>query len=133
MAPAPNPGSYATVAAARLASIGLWRLFAVAAPQLGALVVMLQTETDLSSRTGFLLSWGILNCFWIALQIRGKEEWLDGITPCGSEGTIGLVLLLSKGARIDAVTSKGTNLLSLASQNGHNEIVKFLFDRGTAG
>ena len=73
------------------------------------------------------------NCFWIALQIRGKEEWLDGITPCGSEGTIGLVLLLSKGARIDAVTSKGTNSLDLVSQNGHDEIAKLLFDREIAG
>ena len=31
---------------------------------------MLQTETDFSSRTGFLLSWGILNFFWIALLRR---------------------------------------------------------------
>jgi hypothetical protein len=70
MAPAPNPGSAAAVAAARLASIGIWRLLAVAAPHLAALAVMLQTETDLGSRTGFLLSWGILNFFWIALLRR---------------------------------------------------------------
>ena len=31
---------------------------------------MLQTETDFSSRAGFLLSWGILNFFWIALLRR---------------------------------------------------------------
>ena len=53
-----------------LASIGIWRLLAVAAPHLAALAVMLQTETDFGSRTGFLLSWGILNFFWIALLRR---------------------------------------------------------------
>ena len=55
---------------AAIASVGVWRLLAVAAPQLAALAVMFQTETDLSSRTGFLLSWGILNFFWIALLRR---------------------------------------------------------------
>ena len=43
---------------------------AVAAPQLAAVALMLQTETDVSSRTGFLLSWGILNFFWITLLRR---------------------------------------------------------------
>jgi Sulfatase len=70
MAPAPNPGPSANLAVGSLASIGIWRLSAVAAPQLAALVVMLQTETDFGSRTGFLLSWGILNFFWIALLRR---------------------------------------------------------------
>src|ERR1700692_674804 len=67
MAPAPNPGPPVHVAAAGLASIGIWRLLSVAAPHLAALAVMLQTETDLGSRTGFVLAWGILNFFWIAL------------------------------------------------------------------
>ena len=31
---------------------------------------MLQSETDFASRTGFLLSWGMLNCFWIAALRR---------------------------------------------------------------
>src|SRR5665213_836230 len=70
MALAPIPGPSATTATGGLASVGLWRLLAVAAPQLAALAVMLQTETDLGSRTGFLLSWGILNSFWIALLRR---------------------------------------------------------------
>jgi hypothetical protein len=70
IAPAPNPGPSGDVAAAGVASIGIWRLLAVAAPQLAALAVMLQTETDFGSRTGFLLSWGILNFFWIALLRR---------------------------------------------------------------
>src|SRR6202166_2137451 len=70
MAPVPNPGPTATAAAAGIASVGIWRLLAVAAPQLAALVVMFQTETDLRSRAGFLLSWGILNFFWIALLRR---------------------------------------------------------------
>src|ERR1700722_34353 len=70
MAPAPNPGPPVHVAAAGPASIGIWRLLAVAAPHLAALAVMLQTETDLGSRTGFVLSWGILNFLWIALLRR---------------------------------------------------------------
>jgi hypothetical protein len=62
MSPAPNPGPSAAAAlAGGIAALGIWRLLAVAAPQLAAFVVMLQTETDFSSRTGFLLSWGILN------------------------------------------------------------------------
>src|SRR5450432_450161 len=71
MAPAPNPGPSAIAAAAAgLASVGIWRLLAVAAPHLGALAVMLQTETDFGSRVGFVLSWGILNFFWIAVLRR---------------------------------------------------------------
>src|SRR5450756_2752518 len=70
MAPAPNPGPTAHVVAAGIAAVGIWRLLAVAAPQLAALAVMLQTETDLGSRTGFVLSWGILNFFWITLLRR---------------------------------------------------------------
>ena len=70
MAPAPNPGPSAAAIAAGIASIGVWRLLAVAAPHLAALVIMFQTETDFGSRTGFLLSWGILNFFFIALLRR---------------------------------------------------------------
>src|ERR1700737_2304456 len=70
MAPAPNPGPSPAVVARGLASVGLWRLLAVAAPHLAALAVMLQTEADFGSRVGFLLSWGILNFFWIALLRR---------------------------------------------------------------
>src|SRR5258706_9117112 len=70
MAPAPNPGPSAAVATGGFASVGIWRLLAVAAPHLAALGVMLHTETDFGSRGGFLLSWGILNFFWIALLRR---------------------------------------------------------------
>src|SRR5580704_6158353 len=70
MAPAPNSGSLAAVIRGGIASLGIWRLLAVAAPHLAALAVMLQTETDFGSRVGFLLSWGILNFFWIALLRR---------------------------------------------------------------
>jgi hypothetical protein len=63
----PVPSTTARTAAA---PIGIWRLLAVAAPHLGALAVMLQTETDFSSRLGFVLSWGILNCFFLALLRR---------------------------------------------------------------
>src|SRR3954447_12990964 len=70
MAVAPNPGPSANAAAAGLASAGAWRLLAVATPHLAALTIMLQTETDLGSRVAFLLSWGVLNFFWIALLRR---------------------------------------------------------------
>src|SRR6266436_8157244 len=70
MAPAPNQGSSVTALAGGIAAIGVWRLLAVAAPHLAALAIMLQTETDFGSRMGFLLSWGILNFFWIALLRR---------------------------------------------------------------
>ena len=70
MATAPNPGPSPAVAASGIAAVGIWRLLAVAAPHLAALAIMFQTETDLSARTGFLLSWGILNFFWIALLRR---------------------------------------------------------------
>ena len=53
-----------------IAAIGIWRLLAVATPHLAALVIMVQTETDFGSRIGFLLSWGILNFFFIALLRR---------------------------------------------------------------
>src|SRR5258706_7507353 len=65
--PSPVPSTTAATAAT---PIGIWRVLAVAAPHVGALVVMLQTETDFSSRLGFVLAWGILNCFWITLLRR---------------------------------------------------------------
>src|ERR1700716_3457715 len=70
MAPAPNPGPSASVAAGGLASVGIWRLLAVAVPHLAAFAVMFQTETDFGAWIGFLLSWGILNFFFIALLRR---------------------------------------------------------------
>src|SRR3954463_6038250 len=70
MAPAPNPGPSATVVARGIAAIGMWRLLAVAMPHLAALVIMVRTETDLGSRGGFVLSWGILNFAFIALLRR---------------------------------------------------------------
>jgi hypothetical protein len=70
MARPPNSGPAATVAAAGVAAVGIWRRLAVAAPHLAALAVMFRTETDFAARAGFLLSWGILNFFWIALLRR---------------------------------------------------------------
>jgi phosphoglycerol transferase MdoB-like AlkP superfamily enzyme len=70
MAPPPNSSSSAAAVASGIAAIGIWRLLAVAAPHVGALVVMLQTETDFGARVGFLLAWGILNFLWIALLRR---------------------------------------------------------------
>src|ERR1700712_501079 len=70
MAPPPNSSSAAAAIASGIAAIGIWRLLAVAAPHVGAMAVMLQTETDFGARVGFLLAWGILNFFWIALLRR---------------------------------------------------------------
>jgi phosphoglycerol transferase MdoB-like AlkP superfamily enzyme len=70
MAPPPNSSSSVAAVASGIAAIGIWRLLAVAAPHIGALVVMLQTETDFGARVGFLLAWGILNFLWIALLRR---------------------------------------------------------------
>src|SRR3954454_5468054 len=70
MAPPPNSSSAIAAAASGLATFGIRRLLAVAAPHLGALAVMLQTETDFGSRLGFVLAWGILNFSWIALLRR---------------------------------------------------------------
>jgi hypothetical protein len=73
LAPIPGPPSGSpstTTASGSVASVGIWRLFAVAIPHLAASAVMLQTETDLGSRLCFVLCWGILNLFWITLLRR---------------------------------------------------------------
>src|SRR5881227_2196766 len=70
MASAPNPGPSATAVLASVAALGIWRLLAVAAPHLAALALMYETETDFGARLSFLLAWGILNFFWIALLRR---------------------------------------------------------------
>jgi hypothetical protein len=71
MAPPSNLGSSAAIAAARgVVAIGIWRLLAVAAPHAGAVALMLESEPDLDARIGFVLAWGILNFFWIALLRR---------------------------------------------------------------
>src|SRR3979411_918591 len=98
MAPAPNPGPgpSAAVTAGGIASVGIWRLLALVAPHLAALAVMLQTETDFGSRTGFLLSWGILNFFWIAL-FRGPA------LPGALSLTLVVVLILLSRLKHDIV------------------------------
>jgi phosphoglycerol transferase MdoB-like AlkP superfamily enzyme len=71
MAVPPNPGPSAIAVAARgLAAIGYWRLLAMAMPHLAGLVIMLRTESDLGSRIGFVVAWGILNFFFILLLRR---------------------------------------------------------------
>jgi hypothetical protein len=70
MAPAPNQGFSITAIAGGIAAIGIWRLLAVAAPQIAAFVIMVQTETDFGSRLCFLLSWGVLNFLFITLLRR---------------------------------------------------------------
>ena len=69
----------------------IWRLLAVASPHLAALALMLQTEADFSARAGFLLSWGILNFFWIGLLRRPA---LSGALSL----TLVVVLILCRGS-----------------------------------
>src|SRR5258706_4027518 len=70
MALAPDKGPPATASAVSVIPVGIWGLLGVAAPHLAALGVMLHTESDVGSGAGFLLAWGILNLFWIALLRR---------------------------------------------------------------
>ena len=70
MTSVPDPGPSTAVAASRLGARGIVRWFAIAAPQLAALALMYQTETDFSARLCFLLSWGLLNFVWLALLRR---------------------------------------------------------------
>jgi len=75
MASLPNPdlpglpdGPPVAPAAAARPGIRYW--LAPAAPHLAAALVMLQTETDATSRAGFMLSWGLINFLWIAALRR---------------------------------------------------------------
>ena len=70
MAIQPQPDSTATSTLTGLAAIGIGRCLAVAAPHLAAIGLMFATEVDFAARLGFVLSWGILNFFWIALLRR---------------------------------------------------------------
>ena len=65
-----NSTANAASIAAGVAAVGIWRLLAVAAPHLAALGLMFATEVDFPARLCFLLSWGSLNFFWIALLRR---------------------------------------------------------------
>jgi hypothetical protein len=65
----PNQGPTAAVSSPSLTSSSVAWL-SVAAPHVAALAVMLETETDFGSRLGFVLAWGILNCFWLMLLRR---------------------------------------------------------------
>jgi hypothetical protein len=57
-------------AASPLARLGFRRVALVAIPHLIALAIMVSTEFTLTAMTAFLLAWGILNFFWLALLRR---------------------------------------------------------------
>ena len=65
-----NSTAHATSIPVGVAAVGIWRLLAVAVPHLAALGLMFATEVDFPARLCFLLSWGVLNFFWIALLRR---------------------------------------------------------------
>src|ERR1700679_3050335 len=67
--PSNSPANAASIPTGVVA-VGIWRLLAVAAPHLAALGLMFATEVDFPARLFFLLSWGSLNFFWIALLRR---------------------------------------------------------------
>ena len=70
MAPAPNRGSAATALIAGVSAVGLLRWLALASPHVAALALMSTTEAAFGSRLCFLLTWGFINSFWIALVRR---------------------------------------------------------------
>src|ERR1700756_2660866 len=70
MAPAPNRGSAATALITGPSAVGLLRWLALASPHIAALALMFTTEADFGSRLRFLLTWGFLTSFWIALVGR---------------------------------------------------------------
>src|SRR5471030_3491524 len=45
-------------------------LFLIAALHIAALVIMAATELDLATKATFLLVWGLLNYFWLAVLRR---------------------------------------------------------------
>src|SRR5579863_5659985 len=57
-------------AAGLVARYGIRRLALVAAPHIIALAIMLATESHPVEIAAFLLAWGILNFFWLALTRR---------------------------------------------------------------
>jgi hypothetical protein len=68
--PSNSPPNATSAGAAGFAAVTLWQWLAVASPHLAAFGLMLATEVDFAACLGFLLSWGILNFFWIALLRR---------------------------------------------------------------
>ena len=57
MAPAPQQNSSVAALAGGLAAIGVWRLMAVAAPHLGALILMLMMALALSNDVARYAGW----------------------------------------------------------------------------
>jgi Sulfatase len=55
---------------AEVGRYGTWRVALVLALHAAALAVMVATEADLVSGLAFLLTWGLLNCLWLALLRR---------------------------------------------------------------
>ncbi len=53
-----------------IARYGVTRLALVAAFHLAALIIMMQTESGPVSAWTFLFTWGLLNCFWLAVLRR---------------------------------------------------------------
>ena len=57
-------------ATALVARHGVVPLAFIAALHLAALIIMFRYEVDLVAKVGFLLVWGVLNCFWLAVLRR---------------------------------------------------------------
>ena len=91
MAPlASVPSVSANAVATGLRERQAWRIALVAAPHLGALLLMAFTEADLVARTAFVLSWGALNAFWLVLLRR------PGLSGLLSLALFALLFILSR-------------------------------------
>jgi hypothetical protein len=73
-----------------VAQHGAWRVLMVAAIHAAALALLLWTEVDLIGRTLFLLAWGLVNFFWLALLRR------PALSALLSLAMIGLLVALSR-------------------------------------
>ncbi|TAK49008.1 MAG: LTA synthase family protein [Xanthobacteraceae bacterium] len=85
MAPSPQSLRSPTAVTGGIGVLGALRIAAVALPHLAALGLMWTTEADAVSRAGFLLTWAVLNFFWLA--------WLRRPALSGAL-TLALVVLL---------------------------------------
>jgi hypothetical protein len=86
----PLPDPPVPAAAVAVAAPSAWRLAVVALPQIAALAIMLQTETDLLSRLSFLLTWGLLNFLLLVLLRRPATAGLVAL------GLVTVLILLSR-------------------------------------
>ena len=70
MPPAVSSPASRLVAAHALGRRGAWQVALIGTLHAAALAMMVLTETDLVAELAYLLTWGMLNCFWLAITRR---------------------------------------------------------------